>query len=94
LVEVAKRIAMKTAGKEAGSKLSEDSEDHHFIDYLKDSKLVSLEEWKLWKVLYDMASVEGAHSSLSKREYARLLKNISYELALLFLSKNWQVFAS
>ena len=94
LVEVAKRSVMKAAGKEAGSKLSEDSEDHHFIDYLKHSKRVSLEEWKLWKALYDMASVEGAHSSLSKREYARLLKNMFYELALLFLSKHWQAFAS
>ncbi|MGO9606563.1 MAG: hypothetical protein ACLQAT_24760 [Candidatus Binataceae bacterium] len=94
LVEVAKRIAIKTAEKEAGSKPSEDSDEHYFIEYLYRTKRISLAERKLWNGLHDMASEEGAHSSISKREYARLLKNMSYELGLLFVSRYQQAFTS
>jgi hypothetical protein len=88
LVEVAKRMALKAADDKPGVKISENSADHYFMDYLKNSGQITSEEWKVMKSLYDMTSVMGAHASISNREYARLVKNMSYEIVLLFLTKS------
>ncbi len=62
------------------------ADEHHFLDYLKDIKYITLPEWNILRSLYALASSDGAHALTSNREYARLIKNMSYEFVLLLLS--------
>ncbi len=87
LVEVSRRLALEIAQKNLDNSISENSDEHHFFQYLKDKNAISLDEWNILRALYALASDNGAHSPISNREYARLIKNMSYELILLFLSK-------
>lgn len=87
LVEVAKKIALGLAEKQSDISISTTSNDHNFFQYLKDKKFISDHEWNIIRSLYGIASNEGAHKIISKREYARLIKNMTYEMVLLFLSK-------
>jgi len=87
LVEVAKKIALGMAEKKTDTSISTTSDDHHFFQYLKDKKFISDDEWNILRSLYNLASNQGAHKLLSNREYARLIKNMTYEIVLLFLSK-------
>ena len=93
LVEVSRRLALALAGNSLDNSISESSDEHHFFQYLKDKKLISKEEWNILRSLYGLASENGAHSVISKREYARLIKNMSYELILLFLSRHKSTFS-
>ena len=87
LVEVSKKIALGVAAARSDKSISDSSDDHHLFQYLKDKKFISDDEWNILRSLYGMSSANGAHSSISKREYARLIKNVTYEMVLLFLSK-------
>ncbi len=87
LAEVSKRLALRVALEKSDKSISENSNDHSFSQYLKDKEIISTNEWSILRSLYNLASNEGAHSSVSNREYARLIKNMSYELILLFLSR-------
>jgi len=87
LVEVAKKISLDLTKNRSDTSISASSDDHYFFQYLKDKKFISKDEWNLLRSLYGMSSNEGAHTPISKREYARLIKNIAYEMVLLFLSK-------
>ena len=88
LVEVSKRIALSVAKSRNDDSLTESSKDSHFFQYLKDKKVINVHEWNILKSMYGLASDQGSHSSVSNREYARLVKNMTYELALLFLSRH------
>jgi|GEM_PF-3132751 len=85
LVEVSKKIGAGLSQDGAGLKSSPD--DAAVFQYLRDKKFISDAEWNILRSLYALASDDGAHSIISNREYARLVKNMSYELLLLFLSK-------
>lgn len=87
LVEVSKRITLSLAKRYSDKSIKEDSDEHYFFQYLKDKKFISDGEWNILRSLYGLSSNEGAHASISNREYARLIKNMSYEIVLLFLSK-------
>ncbi len=87
LVEVSKQLALETAKTNSDDSIDENSDEHHIFDYLKNKKVISINEWNLLRSLYALSSNDGAHSMTSNREYARLIKNMSYELILLFLSK-------
>ncbi len=87
LVEVAKKIALGLAEKQSDTSISVTSDEHHFFQYLKDKRFISYDEWNILRSLYGLASNEGAHKLITKREYARLIKNMTYEIVLLFLSK-------
>lgn len=87
LVEVSKRLALEIARTSSDASISENSKEHNFFQYLKDKNVISNDEWNILRSLYALASDNGAHSPISKREYARLIKNMSYELILLFLSR-------
>jgi len=88
LVEISKRIALSVAKSRNDDSIIENSEDHHFFQYLKDKKVINVHEWNILKSMYGLASDQGSHSSVSNREHARLVKNMTYELALLFLSRH------
>lgn len=85
LVEVSKKMGVKLSQDETGLKGSVD--DAVVFQYLRDKKFISDAEWNILRSLYALASNDGAHSIVSNREYARLIKNMSYEIILLFLSK-------
>jgi len=87
LVEVSKRIALGIAKSNSDNSVTESSEEAFFFQYLKNKKFISDNEWNILRSLYGMASENGAHSLISNREYARLIRNISYEIILLFVSK-------
>jgi len=87
LVEITKRISLELSKGDSKDSISESSHDHTFAQYLKNNKFISDDEWKILKSLYNMSSEEGSHSSISKREYARLIKNMAYEIALLLLNR-------
>ena len=90
LVEVSKRIATGLSVEKTNSSIKEGTDDAYYFQYLKDKRFITDTEWNILRSLYGMASNEGAHRPLSNREYARLTKNMSYELVLLFLSK-WEL---
>jgi len=87
LVEVSKHLALEIAQTNSDTSITEKSDEHHFFQYLKDKKVISSDEWNILRSLYALASNNGSHSAISDREYARLIKNMSYELVLLFSSK-------
>jgi hypothetical protein len=87
LVESSKQVALAVAKSKNDSSINTKSDDHHFFQYLKDKKVITDNEWNIIRGLYGMASDTGSHSSISKREYARLEKNMTYEIILLFLTK-------
>ena len=47
----------------------------------------AIDEWNLVKALYGLTSDQGAHQMVAPREYARIAKNMTYEIALLALTK-------
>jgi len=59
------------------------------IDYFgkKDVNFLIEKEQNLCRAVYGLASDVGVHSLVSKREYARISKNIIVELALLILDR-------
>ncbi|MDP3696475.1 MAG: hypothetical protein Q8R55_00400 [Candidatus Taylorbacteria bacterium] len=87
LVETSKRIALDLAKKHSDSSIQENSDEHHFFQYLKNKQFISDEEWNILRSLYGLSSDKGAHSTISNREYARLIKNMTYDMVILFLSK-------
>lgn len=88
LVEISKRIALSIAQSRSDTSVTENSDDHHFFQYLKDKRVINDHEWNILRSMYGLASDQGSHSSVSNREYARLIKNITYEMVLLFLSRH------
>lgn len=88
LVEISKRIALSVAKSLSDNAITENSEDHHFFQYLKDKKVINDHEWNILRSIYGLSSDQGSHNSVSNREYARLIKNITYEIVLLFLSRH------
>lgn len=87
LVEVSKRMALSYAQGKDDKSIGENAEDHNYFQYLKDKKIINDHEWNILRSLYGLSSNEGSHSPVSNREYTRLIKNMTYELVLLFLSK-------
>ena len=54
---------------------------------LRSSALLTVQEEKLATALYTLISDEGVHPLFAEREYARLLRNMTIEYGLMFLSK-------
>lgn len=87
IIEIAKQISLGLAAQNSDTSISESSSDSIFLKYLEDNDFISSQESQILGSLYGMSSNQGAHSSISKREYARLIKNMSYEISLLLLSR-------
>lgn len=56
LVEAAKRVSLKVAKEKSDTSISESSDDHHFFQYLKDKKVISIDEWNILRSLYNLSS--------------------------------------
>lgn len=87
LIEICRKISLKLAEAKSDASIKADAEDHYFLQYLKNNRFASEHEYNMLKSIYGMASNNGAHGLTSKREYARLVKNMTYELTLLFLGR-------
>jgi hypothetical protein len=87
LVEVTKGIAL-AVGSARGAKSIPGDDDKRFFEYLRSQKYLSDPEWNIMRSLYDLASTGGAHAPIANREYARLVRNMTYEGVLLLLSRS------
>ena len=88
LVEITRKIAQNISISKKNNKITDSSDEHKVFDYLRVEKYITDDEWNLIRSLYGMTSDTGAHAPISNREYARLAKNMTYEIILLMLSKS------
>jgi hypothetical protein len=87
IVEIMKHIAEAISLKRQDGKFNVSSGEHATFNYLRDCKFLSDDEWSMIRALYGLASDQGAHQIVALREYARITKNMAYEIALLALTK-------
>lgn len=87
LVEALRSIAVEISQKNGNKKIDSKTDEHAVFDYLRSKKFLSDNEWQLVRALHGIASDKGAHTVLALKEYARITKNMVYELLLLALSK-------
>ncbi len=87
LVEALRNIATGISQKNGDKKIDNETDEHSVFDYLRSKKFLSDNEWQLVKALHGLASDKGAHKATALKEYARITKNMVYEILLLILSK-------
>lgn len=87
IVEISRHIVTKVAQTNHDSLDAATMDEHSLFDYLRKKKSISDDEWTLLKALYGMTSDNGAHALISPKEYARITKNMAYELILMLLSR-------
>ena len=88
MVEVTRTIAQEISRNAKDGKINSTTGEHAVFDYLRSSKFIDTDEWNMLRSLYGLSSDSGTHALSSKREYARLVKNMAYEVVLLLLSKS------
>jgi len=87
LVEALRNIAIGISQKSGDKKINDKTDEHSVFDYLRSKKFLSDNEWQLVKALHGLASDKGAHKATALKEYARITKNMVYEILLLILRK-------
>ena len=87
LIETLRGIAVSISQKEGHKKIDDDTDEHAIFDYLRSKKFLNNSEWQLVKSLHGIASDKRAHRTIALKEYARIAKNMTYEVILLALSK-------
>lgn len=87
LVEALRSIAIGISQKESDKKINKKTDEHGVFDYLRSKKFLSDYEWQLIKALHGLASDKGAHEISALKEYARITKNMVYEILLVILRK-------
>jgi len=87
LVEALRGIASGISQKEGDKKVDDKTDEHSVFDYLRSKKFLSDDEWQLIRALHGLASDKGAHKVVALKEYARVTKNMVYEILLIVLRK-------
>ena len=87
IVEILKGIAHAISRERQDGKITDASSEHGVFDYLRGCKFLGDDEWNMVRALHGIASDQGAHQMVASREYARITKNMAYEVALLALTK-------
>lgn len=87
LVEALRGIASGISQKEGDKKIGDKTDEHSIFDYLRAKKFLSDNEWQLIRALHGLASDKGAHEISALKEYARVTKNMVYEILLVILRK-------
>jgi len=87
LVDVIRKIASDLSARKSDNKIEGKSDEHRVFDYLRAEKFVDDDQWNLIRALYGMCSDSGAHALIAPKEYARLTKNITYEMILMLLTQ-------
>lgn len=90
LVEALRSIAVGVSQRNGDKKIDSRTNEHGIFDYLRSKKILSDSEWHLVRALHGIASDKGAHRIIALKEYARIAKNMAYEVLLLTLSKYGQ----
>lgn len=85
--EVFKTIAKSLSTTRRDGKITEATGERAAFDYLKSVGFFADYDWNLVRSLYDLASDQGSHRPVALREYARIAKNVTYEVVLLALIK-------
>ncbi len=80
LVEALRGIASGISQKEGDKKVDDKTDEHSVFDYLRSKKFLSDDEWQLIRALHGLASDKGAHKVVALKEYARVTKNMVYEI--------------
>jgi len=87
LVEIFRTIARAISSETKDGKITGSATEHFILDYLRDRTFLTDDEWGMAKTLYGLTSDRGVHQIIAPREYARIAKNIAYEISLLALTK-------
>ncbi|HEY3305830.1 MAG TPA: hypothetical protein VGL70_20075 [Candidatus Binatia bacterium] len=85
--EVFKTIAKALSENRKDGKIAETTGEHAAFDYLKSVGFLADYDWNIVRSLYNLASDQGSHRPVALREYARIAKNMAYEVILLALIK-------
>jgi hypothetical protein len=87
LVEALRGIASGISQSEGDKKIDDKTDEHGIFDYLRSKKILSDNEWQLIRALHGLSSDKGAHEITALKEYARVTKNMVYEILLVILRK-------
>lgn len=81
------KIASEISLVKSDGKITTQTSEQAIFDYLRGIKFISDGEWQITKGLYGLTSDQGSHKLESLREYARITKNMAYELILLCIDR-------
>lgn len=87
LSEVFKQLAQNVSSQKSDGKINGSTNEHAALEYLKNQKFLTDYEWNMARSLHALTSDTGAHQLVGLREYARIAKNMAYELVLLLLTR-------
>ncbi len=87
LIDVLKKIAVEHSKEKKDDKIVDSAKDREVLNYLKEIGFLNENEGRLADSIYKLTSEEGAHKTITLKEYARITKNIAYEFILLVLDK-------
>ncbi|XOB46632.1 MAG: hypothetical protein ACKKMV_00395 [Candidatus Nealsonbacteria bacterium] len=90
LVDVLRNIAIGISQRKDDKKIDHKTDEHTVFDYLRSKKFLNDNEWQLVRALHGIASDKGAHTIVALKEYARIAKNMVYEIMLIVLSRHDQ----
>jgi len=85
LIDSLKRLAQQIAESKGLAPLAATSQDAEVINWFKEQGVLGAKEKKLVRAMYDLCSDEGAHAAFSKKEYARIAKNVTYECLVMVI---------
>jgi hypothetical protein len=85
LISTLKQLSNQMSSSNGLTPLSEDQGDAEVINWYKDSGTLGDEQKKLIRAIYNLCSEEGAHAASSKKEYARIAKNVTYECLVMVI---------
>lgn len=88
LAESFKMMANSLSERRRDRRISVSTNEHAAFDYLRSIKFLNDYEWNVLRSLYDLASDQGSHKAMAFREYARIAKNMTYEIILLALTRD------
>jgi len=80
-------IAKSLSDTRRDGKITDRTDEHAAFDYLRTIGFLADYDWNIVRSLYDLASDQGSHKPVALREYARIAKNVTYEVVLLALMK-------
>jgi len=87
MIEVLRKVATSISKKIGKNENISEFKDHDIIKYLSDNDFIDGILVGLIRSFYGFVSGTGSHVAIAPREYARLTKNMAYELVLLLLTR-------
>ncbi len=85
LIEALKELSGKLVQSSQLTPLGKTPQDADVINWFKQVGILDTKEKKLIRAMYDLCSDESSHAAVSKREYARVAKNMTYECLIMLI---------